>query len=341
MAACASGNAETGRHLRILTWQGYVPADVAADFEKETGIHVEVTLSSNEDIISRLRASNGAGFDLAQPSHDRIAGAQQTYHIYRPFDESRLPTQRYIPQMLDAVRKNTTIGGRLYAAPYLYGIEGLVANTRRAHITDYIDLCRPDLAGKTAIRLRRPTLIAMAFSLGKDPFALYADPPAYAKLIEQVADRLIECKHNLGMVFEDQNQIVGAIKSGHIVAAMFWDAPIWEMNRQAPSIRYIEAKSGSLGWIDTFALPARGENEDAAYEWINFTSRPEIAARISKTVGNFTAYSGTLKYVNARLKTQLFLSLPRGFGAVHWYPNVPAGFEDLESKALQRVRAAH
>ena len=341
LTVCATANAAATRNLRILTWQDYVPADVAADFEKETGIHVEVTLSNNEDIITRLRASNGAGFDLAQPSHDRVAGAQQAYHIYRPFDESRLPMDRYIPQMIDSVRKNTTLGGRLYGSPYLYGIEGLVANTRRAHITDYSDMCRPDLAGKTALRIRRNTLIAMAFAQGKDPFALYADPPAYAKLIDEVADRLIECKHNLGMAYESQNQLVDAVKSGHIVAAMLWDSPIYEMNRQAPSIRYVDPKSGALGWIMTFALPARGENEDAAYAWIKFTSRPEIAARISKVVGNFTCYSGTLKYVDARLKTQLFLSLPKGFGSVHWYPNVPAGFEDLESKALQRVRAAH
>jgi spermidine/putrescine transport system substrate-binding protein len=341
LACSVSTEAIAARHLRILTWQDYVPADVAADFEKETGIHIEVTLSNNEDIIAKLRASGGKGFDLVQPSHDRVAGAEQTYHIYRPFDESRLPTQRYIPQIFDSVRRNTSINGRLYGAPFLYGIEGLAVDTNRAHVTDYTDLCRPDLAGKTAMRIRRNTLIAFSFASGKDPFALYDDPKAYAKLIGEVADHLIECKRNLGLVFDSQNQIVDAIKSGRIVAAMFWDAPVWELNRQVPSLRYIEPKSGSLGWIMTFALPLHGENEDAAYEWIQYTSRPEVAARITKAVGNFTAYSGTLKYINARLKNQLFLSLPRGFGAVHWYVNVPAGFEDMEAKALSRVREAH
>ena len=341
LLVCVTADAAATRRLRILTWQDYVPADVAADFEKETGIHLEVTLSNNEDIIARVRASGGSGFDLVQPSHDRVAGAQQAYHIYRPFDESRLPTGRYIPQLFDSVRRNTTLNGRLYGTPYLYGIEGLVVDTHRAHVTDYGDLCRADLAGKTAMRSRRNTLIAFSFASGKDPFALYGDPKAYAQLIDEVADRLVECKRNLGLVFDNQNQIVDAIKSGRIVAAMFWDAPVWELNRQVPAVRYVEPASGSLGWIMTFALPLHGENEDAAYEWIQYTSRPEVAARITKSVGNFTAYSGTLKYVNARLKTQLFLSLPRGFSSVHWYPNVPAGYEDMEAKALARIRAAH
>ena len=62
--------------LRLITWADYVPADVVAQFKKETGIDVEVTLSNNEEMISKLRATGGAGFDLAQPSQDRIIGHQ-------------------------------------------------------------------------------------------------------------------------------------------------------------------------------------------------------------------------------------------------------------------------
>ena len=72
--------------LRLITWADYVPADVVAQFKKETGIDVEVTLSNNEEMISKLRATGGAGFDLAQPSQDRIVGPQQEFGIYKPMD---------------------------------------------------------------------------------------------------------------------------------------------------------------------------------------------------------------------------------------------------------------
>lgn len=39
---------------------------MVAQFEEETGIDVQVTLSNNEDMISKLRATGGAGFDLAE-----------------------------------------------------------------------------------------------------------------------------------------------------------------------------------------------------------------------------------------------------------------------------------
>ena len=61
--------------LRIISWADYVPADLIAAFKKETGIDVELTLSNNEEMISKLRATGGAGYDLAQPSQDRILAA--------------------------------------------------------------------------------------------------------------------------------------------------------------------------------------------------------------------------------------------------------------------------
>ena len=112
----ALGLATTGiaqdNKLRLITWADYVPADVVAQFKKETGIDVEVTLSNNEEMISKLRATGGAGFDLAQPSQDRIIGPQQEFGIYKPIDMSKIKTELFIPSMLDATKKNTTLQGQ-------------------------------------------------------------------------------------------------------------------------------------------------------------------------------------------------------------------------------------
>jgi len=337
----ASAMAQSAGKLRILTWEGYVPADVAEDFRKETGIEIEVTLSSNEDIIARLRASEGAGFDLAQPSQDRVTGPQRQFHLYRPIDLSRVKTEQFLPEILDSAKANTTVDGRQYGVPFLWGAEGMVVNTRHAAVTDYLDLCKPELHGKTALRLLRGTLIAFAFAMGKDPFALYADPPAYSRMLDEVEQSLIACKRNLHFVFDSQGQIQGSIRAGDVYAAMLWDAPAWELGRENPYVRFINPKSGGLAWLMTSVLPAKGQNDSAAYAWINYTMRPEIAARITKSVGNFTAARGTLRLVDPRLKAQFFKSYPDGFSRLHWYPAIPAGIEDMETRTLARVRAAH
>src|SRR5271155_4552199 len=162
--------AADNQKLRIISWADYVPADLIAAFKKETGIDVEVTLSNNEEMISKLRATGGAGYDLAQPSQDRIAAAQRDFGIYKPLDLAKVKLEEFQPEFLEIVRKNTTLDGKVYGLPYLWGTDGLVVNAKRAKIADYADLCRPDLKGKTAVRLRRPVLMAFAFAAGKDPF---------------------------------------------------------------------------------------------------------------------------------------------------------------------------
>src|SRR5215467_10252559 len=87
--------------LRIITWADYVPADLIAAFKKETGTDVEVTLSNNEEIISKLRATGGAGYDLAQPSQDRITGVQREFRLYKPFDLSKVKIEQYRPDILE------------------------------------------------------------------------------------------------------------------------------------------------------------------------------------------------------------------------------------------------
>ncbi|MEA3151949.1 MAG: spermidine/putrescine transport system substrate-binding protein, partial [Gammaproteobacteria bacterium] len=225
--------------LRIISWADYVPADLIAAFKKETGIDVEVTLSNNEEMISKLRATGGAGYDLAQPSQDRIASAQREFGIYKPIDLSKVKIDEFQPALLGIVKRNATVDGRLYGLPYLWGTDGLVVNTKRARVADYTDLCNPELKGKTAIRLRRPTLMAFAFAAGKDPFALYGDPQAYGVLMDQVGAALIACKPNFKFFFDNKDQLLNGIRSGEVVAAMMWDTGGWTLNRDNPDIQYV------------------------------------------------------------------------------------------------------
>jgi spermidine/putrescine transport system substrate-binding protein len=338
--AAVPGAAFAQNTLRIITWADYVPADVAAQFTRETGIKVEVTLSNNEEITSKLRATRGAGFDIAQPSQDRVSGPQQEFGIYKPIDLTKVQVDRLQPELLDTVRRNATVGGKLYALPYVWGAEGLVVNSQRTKIADYLDLCRADLKGRTSVRLRRPTLMAFAFAMGKDPFALYGDTKAYSALMDQVGAKLIACKANFRFFFDNRDQLLNGMRSGELYAAMMWDSGAWRLARENPAIKFIAPKSGALGWLDTFALPARGKNEAAAYAWINFTLRPEIAARIAKNIGNFPAAKGADALIDPKLRAQFAESFPNGFKDVRWYPAIPPGLEEIEGRVLDRVKAA-
>jgi len=110
IAGVVAAQAET---LRLLTWGGYAPDKVIELFEKQhPDIKVEVTFSNNEEMIAKLRATGGAGYDLAQPSHDRIYAANLEYNIYKPMDLSKLNTSAMAANLLDGVKANTTIDGK-------------------------------------------------------------------------------------------------------------------------------------------------------------------------------------------------------------------------------------
>jgi spermidine/putrescine transport system substrate-binding protein len=330
------------KRLRILTWGDYVPADVAADFEKETGIHVELTLSNNEEMISKLHATGGAGYDLAQPSQDRIVSIQREFGLYKPIDLSQIKLEQFRPEILAITQKIATYDGKLYALPYLWGSEGLVVNRKLATADDYMDLCRPDLKGRTSMRLRRPTIVAFAFALGKNPFDLYDNLKEYDELLGAVGRTLSACKSNVRFFFDNRDQLLNSMRSGEVVAAMMWDTGGWTLNRENPDLQYVVPKSGALGWIDTFALPYKGRNDAGAYKWINFTMRPDIAARITRKVGNWTAARGTEELVDQTMRAQYNASFPKGpFEGVNWYPAVPPGLEALEGRMLDRVKAAN
>src|SRR5450755_1553547 len=310
LVGIAPGARADNQKLRIISWADYIPAEVIAAFRKETGIDVEVTLSNNEEMISKLRATGGAGYDLAQPSVDRISGPQREFGIYKPLDLSKVKMEQFQPAILEVVRKNTMLDGKQYGLPYVWGTDGLVVNTKKAKVADYLDLCKADVKGKTSVRLRRPTLMAFAFALGKDPFALYGDPKAYGALMDQVGATLSACKQNLKFFYDNKDQLLNGMRSGEVVAAMMWDTGGWVLSRENPDIQYVVPRSGAMGWIDTFALPARARNDAAAYAWINFNMRPEIAAKVAASAGNFTGSKGADQLMDAKLKAQFAKSFP-------------------------------
>ncbi|MCB5161197.1 extracellular solute-binding protein [Marinomonas algarum] len=341
IALSMSASAQAAEELRLLTWGGYAPQNVIDLFEKETGIEVKVTNSNNEEMISKLRATRGSGFDLAQPSQDRVLGAQKDHKIYKPLDLSKIDRAQFIPSMLSATEGQSTLKGEVYAVPHVWGSSGLVVNRAdAADIKDYTDLCNAAYEGKVSYRLKRPTLIGFAYAMGEDPFAAYSDEDKYQQIMDKVGQKLMDCKDNVKTYWSGGDALLNLMRSGETVAAMAWDAGGWKLNQENADITFVAPASGALGWIDTFVLPRKTKNEEAAYKWINFVMQPDIAAMITDSAGNFTASKGSDEYVDATLKSQYQASFSAAdIDNIKWYPPVPAGLEKIEGKILDRVNA--
>ncbi len=337
-----SGNLFAEDTLKILTWKGYAPQALVQKFEKETGINVKLTYSNNEEMIAKLRATRGAGFDLAQPSQDRISSVQAKYKIYKPIDYSKLNNLNIVPSMLAAVKKNTQLKGKSYAVPFCYGTSGLIVNKKLApDAKDYSDLLNPKYSGKISYRLKRPTLIALAFAKGTNPFEKYSDIKAYSTLMDSVGKDLIEAKPLAHNYWANGDTLLSMLRSGEVTVAMGWDGGGWKLHKENPDIDFVAPKSGALGWIDTFAIPAKAKNVEGAYKWINFMLKPENAAYFTNDQGYGTASNGATKLLDPEKRDNFERTFSKAdLDNINWYPPVPSKLEKIEGKILDLVKSS-
>ncbi|MCL2706247.1 MAG: extracellular solute-binding protein [Spirochaetaceae bacterium] len=331
--------------LRFLTWEGYAPADQVAKFKAETGITVEVILSSNEEMISKLRATRGGGFDLAQPSQDRISAMVEQFGLYQPIDYSKVNTAQIDPVMLEATKRFTEVKGKSYAVPHVFGTSGLIVNKEKVTVTknlDYKDLLDPKYTERTSYRMKRPILLAMGFSFGYDPFSLYSDKDAYQKYLDMIGDILIKGKPVVRNYWENGDALLGAMRSGEVWLAKGWEQQAWKLYKENPNIDYIAPASGSMAFIDTFAIPAKSENVEGAYKWINFALKPENAAAFTNVENYGTASKDATKYLNKEAADNFARCFtPEVMANMNWYPTVPPGLEEMEGRIMDKVRASN
>ncbi len=333
---------EAPKVLKILTWSSYALPELVKKYENETGITVELTLSNNEEIISKLRATRGAGFDLANPSVDRISAVVEQFGIYQPIDYSRVDLKQIDPGMLETAKKYTLVNGKSYAVPYTVGTKGLIVNKAKVMgVKDYNDLLDSKYTGRVAYKMKRPILLAVGISLGYDPFSLYNDKEAYQEFLNGMEKVFIEGKKVVKYYTENADALMEAMRTGEIWLGFESERVGWKLHAENPDIDYVAPESGPMAWMDTFAIPSKAENLEGAYKWINFCLTPENAAAISNKTKYMTASKDSLKYLDPGLAEDIKRCLPPEVWAnANWYTPIPAGIEEMEGKTLDRIRAA-
>ena len=344
LAATGLGASEAGAEtLRLLTWGSYAPDSVIKLFEeKYPGTKVEVTYSNNEEIIAKLRATGGAGFDLAQPSHDRIYAAQLEYNIYKPLDLSKINTASMEPKLLDGVKTNATIDGKVYAVPHQWGTSGLMADkTKAPDAKGWGDLCDPKYKGKTSMRLKRTILLGTAFAMGDDPFAAYSDLKKYQTILDKVAAKLIACKDNIKAYWKGGDDLSAMMMSGEVIVSETWDSTAFKIYGENKNIVFVPPATGALAWIDTFAIPRKGEADEAAYKWINFVLQPEIVKLMSASTGAIASVKDGKDLLPDDKKAAVNAAFTaKDIDNLKFFANIPPGVEDMEGKTLEKIQAA-
>jgi spermidine/putrescine transport system substrate-binding protein len=191
------------------------------------------------------------------------------------------------------------------------------------------------------MRLRRTILLATAFAMGEDPFAAYSDLDKYQKILDQVTEKLIACKDIVKAYWQGGDDLAALMLSGETIVAETWDSTAFKLFDQNPNIVFVPPETGALAWIDTFTLPRKGEADDAAYKWINFVMQPEIVTLMSASTGAISAVKGGTELLPDDKKAAVQAAFTEAdIANLKFFANIPPGVEDMEGKALERIKAA-
>lgn len=280
--------------VNVYIWADYLPNDVVQQFERETGIKVNVSLyDSNEALYAKLKASGEATYDLIFPSNYYVKRLIKQSMVQK-LDKKRLTNlgnldERFLNQSYDP--------NNVYTLPYMAHSSGIVVNKRYIDpksITRWRDLWQPRFANQLLVlndtrEVFSMSLMSLGYSVNDtNPEHLHQAFLNLKKLLPNV--RLFNTIAQLN-IYLDEDIHVG----------MGWSGEASLAHRENPNIEYIFPQDGFILEIDSMALTRGARHPDEAYQFMNFLLRPDIAKTIATRIHYVTPNREAVKLMPKEL----------------------------------------
>ncbi|ADU26163.1 extracellular solute-binding protein [Ethanoligenens harbinense] len=271
-----AGTSAVGRNgqLNLFIWTEYVPDSVIQNFEKETGIQVNVSnYSSNEDMLAKVKSEKAGAFDIVQPT-DYMVQQMIGQGLLQKLDKSALTNMKnigssYLNQYYDPNNN--------YSVPYLGGVAAIAVNTQKIkdRITGYADLFNPKYKNSIVSLDDYRAVIGMtARSLG-----MSMNETDSAKL-DEIKTQLMKLKGNIKLYDSDSPK--SALISGDATLGFCWNAEITLAMEENPAIKIVFPKEGAYVFVDNWCITKGAKNVRQATAFINYMLKAETAKEVSE-----------------------------------------------------------
>ena len=279
--------------VNILMWSDYLPPGFLKSFEAKTGIKVNYTgIGSNEEIITKMKATKGRGVDLCSPTNMRSPQWVEL-DLLQAFDYGRIKNLGNVnPAMLKVGDSEWNFGGKgSHWLPHIWGTEGVAWRTdlwappRADEVPSYGDIWQADVKGKTMMRPHSGMLGAGLYleTTGVlEPGAMkraYDDEKTMRATWQKVTDFCIENKAQVKLFWNDADTQKNGLLNEGVLVGQTWDGPPISMMQDGEAVQYRAPAEGSLAWVDGMALSAAAEDLDAVYAFLDYCFEPEPAGK--------------------------------------------------------------
>ena len=337
--------------LVVMNWSDYLPKSFLDGFKKKTGIVIKHTpYGSNEELLNKMRATKGRGFDLVGPTLDR-AGEWKPLGLLQPFDMNRVDTSKIVAGLLKGSTDAWTWDGGNHHLPYHWGTEALSWRTDKWNSSyadlSYGDLWSPDLKGKV---MGRPHSMMLGIGLyldasGKLPsnrmLDAYKDEANMRRIWEQITKFAVEHKPWVKQFWNDADAQINGFMQNDVVLGQTWDGPPVRLEKEGKPVVYMAPQEGALTWLDGLSMPIGAKNIDEVYEYINYVYDPEVNGNIANEDGYNPVAIGAENHLSPESKKAFSTAYPGdALDRLWWWPPSEPWYTEIRAEYRDKFVAA-
>ena len=271
--------------LNVYNWGEYISngsddsVDVVAAFEKLTGIKVNyTTFDSNESLYAKLK-SGAANYDVIIPS-DYMVAKMISEGMLMPLDYSNIPNFQNIDE---EYRNGDYDPENAYTVPYTLCTTGIIYNTKMVDEapTSWADLWDEKYAGNI-----------LMFNNSRDAYAIGAFKsgssvnPQTTEDVDAVVDELKAQKPLVQAYVMDE--IFDKMIGSEAAVGVYYSGDAITMIDDNPDLAWVFPEEGTVLSVDSMAIPATSEHEEAAEMFINFMCEPDVGKANIEYIGYTT-----------------------------------------------------
>lgn len=270
------------KRIKILAFADILNADYLADFEKQTGIEVQVNyFENNQELFVKLRESQEAGYDLIMPS-EYVVELLRAEGLLKKIDTKQLT---FWPDMYPALLNHNFDPHNEYTVPYFWGIYGL------GYDQDYYGVTPPPATwGLIFDPALMPPCIGMIDDVRE--MILLAGLYLYDDIRNLQSEQLGEIQELL-MAQKPWVRAYSDMRTDYVLIAktcpisVVVSSDIARTMRYYKNIKFLLPEEGSFALIDSFAVPATSNKDEYVYAFLNYLFSPEVLQKYINKFGFF------------------------------------------------------
>ena len=331
LAGCGAPQGENG-NLVLYTWENMFPQEVLDAFTEETGIQVTYTnFDTDETMLAKLETAEGGDYDVVIADDYIIETAIQE-GLVQELDTAKLENYGsinpvYQGQFYDPEDK--------YTVPYGAGVQTIVYDPDLVdmEIHGYADLWDASLEDNLGVIASFRVINGMALKvLGES----YNTEDVAA--IEAAGEKLQELAPNIRLIKDDNTQ--DDLLSGEIGAAVMYTSMVTMAKMADPGLEVVFPEEGIGFGVMAQFIPKNAPNPEAAYQFIDYILRPEVAAQCFEYLGYYCTNLDAEEYISEEYKS--FLTLPEDIdtGSMEMIENVSAEALEVHNRVWTEFKTA-